>query len=458
MKVSRVLKMAALAGIAGIASQFASAQEAVSWWDVDFEQYALGPAAFTNEPSGTYNGTWTANEEGLSQVTNDTSVSTGNYLELDTQGTDLTWTPLNASAEGLVTYLDSDIYFVGSDTAPSNFGESEVQTAVYLKRLVDPSDASVTTGTVLCAWASVAGDNDWVELKDPAGVKSVADGAWAHLRIEIDYSLANPRVQFFVDEVEFKAYYGGVAQNYIEVANVGVFGSAGKRKLSSVSFRGTGKVDNFAASTESAAEPFDVNYTFEVQVKHGEEFVSGTVTDYVHTDSGTSNTSQQFTLYFEDASGFAGLSIAYGGETFTYTYSDGAFTPADGKVTYDTDLYFNSGAIFTDPETASAVVTLYYGGMPGGTGGGDPVAPVIKPGDGGEGAVGFSEKEGVQYFTVRVAAPTDGSTYSAVASETLGGVFAEVDGTLSEQDGSDIIFMVPCADKNAMFIKIKATK
>ena len=155
------------------------------WWNVDFSdppavsvggrnyggvQFAWGELGnLTNnydygstQPYAS--GLWTMIEGDESFVTNGVTTNfldgifveqnPTNYLELNTQGNDLTWTPTNVEAN-VTVLVDSMLYLVGSDSAPDvgDFDkDGDVQTAIYLKNELDP-DSGETTNSVLCIYS-----------------------------------------------------------------------------------------------------------------------------------------------------------------------------------------------------------------------------------------------------------------------------------------------------------------
>ena len=253
------------------------------WWNVDFSdppavsvggrnyggvQFAWGELGnLTNnydygstQPYAS--GLWTMIEGDESFVTNGVTTNfldgifveqnPTNYLELNTQGNDLTWTPTNVEAN-VTVLVDSMLYLVGSDSAPDvgDFDkDGDVQTAIYLKNELDP-DSGETTNSVLCIYSYDDGADAgiWKELDGAP----IADNSWHRIQVEVAY--VNSRASFHV-KVDGQPMYirgGSSAQPEDQV-----FSQANSDKafstVSSVSFRGTGKIDNFVAKTVETIE------------------------------------------------------------------------------------------------------------------------------------------------------------------------------------------------------------
>lgn len=232
MKFSKILTTAMMSAVL-VASSSALATE-TSWWSMDFDGLAIEEGGtLTNALNAAYattqNGWWTSEEGDLTTFEND-------KLKLNTQGTDLTWTPNADNDTTAITYIDADVTFVGSDTAPT-VSETDVHTAVYLKNIADDTTGEVTN-SVLCAWGRTGQDAaSWVELTGA----TLVDGQTYSLRIMLE----GEDLSFFIDDTQMTTLAGATA---ILSAKDGSEG-----EVNSVSFRGTGFVDNFAASQEAAA-------------------------------------------------------------------------------------------------------------------------------------------------------------------------------------------------------------
>ncbi len=252
-----------------------SGEGKLEYGGVEFEQGSLnGVTNVSRQVNGAWvdhqpyaSGVWTADPTDESYITNgvatnivggvETEWDLDNYLELSTQGNDLTWTPTNVPAS-LVNLVDARLRLVGSDSAPeiADFDPAtaahRVQTAVYLKNELDP-DTGETTNSVLCvyAWDSTLnggnGDNTWVELKAKNDDLEIKDGSWHHVQVSIDYTKtgSDPVVIVKVDEKDMVPVSG---TSKITSANPEDAKAAGK--VQEVCFRGTGAVDNFVGTTQ----------------------------------------------------------------------------------------------------------------------------------------------------------------------------------------------------------------
>lgn len=241
MNFSRLMKTMAFVGLVGFGSQVLADmggddliggdtfEDVVGV--VDYEQGLFGP-----QTGGT---DWTADANDKSELVTGfvtafgpmpdcggyANEERGMLLDLDTDGNDLTFAA--ASTELATVYVDTMLRVIGSADAPE-ITDGTVQTAVYL----DTDDGN------LYGYGTVGGVNAWVKLDDV----SVEDEEWICLRIEIDYKtgfgVQTPYATVYVnDEPAGDAYV---------VANR--LASFAKRSISSVSFRGTGMVDNFTVS------------------------------------------------------------------------------------------------------------------------------------------------------------------------------------------------------------------
>ena len=203
-----------IAVAAAVAMTSVMAASTSPWWSIDFDSYAEGRVAdVTTEDQGY----WTQNADDLSVINKD------KMLVLDTQGEDLTWTPTPKAENYDSVILDADVKFVASDVEPTTTGD--MQTAIYLKALEDGS-------TELCAYQTVDGVQVWDALEG----FEIADGATKHVNITINYNDESnkPIVTVTIDGISAEPY---VAAN------------TEKKVVTSVSFRGTGTIDNFKADT-----------------------------------------------------------------------------------------------------------------------------------------------------------------------------------------------------------------
>ena len=365
MKFSKILTTAMMSA-ALVASSSALASE-TTWWTMNFDGLTVAEdSSLTNTLNDAYgtsqNGWWTT-EEG-----DQSSIEDG-QLKLNTQGTDLTWTPNADNDTTAITYIDADVTFVGSDAAPT-VTETDIHTAVYLKNLVDDTTSEVTN-SVLCAWART-GSNDatWVEL---AGFNFV-EGEQYHLRIMLNGDV----LSYYVDNTLMTSVDGSMSA--FRSAKTGISGS-----VDSVSFRGTGYIDNFAASQEevvAASHAQVVGYS--VYMDNDDVTQTWSELNYVYTPFGSqsmditldgSATAAPITVYAEaqdSDNGYASLGtlsavrLVSADQTFETVYDNGTFV---GDSTLTLDLASNEFGqyyivtIDSDELVADAEYTLefYYG-------------------------------------------------------------------------------------------------
>lgn len=358
------LKSLALLALAGLGLSASGGVTTNDWWDVTFESDTfqegfsglisgeLGP--LTNDASKAQviqpyaTGVWTALDGDESYVTNSlatnwvngamTEVSNTTYIKLDTQGNDLKWAVAdnNAMADGLKALVDADLYLVGSDSPPdaSDFDPSDapdrVQTAVYLKNEIE-EDSGETTNSVLCVYVynGTTEANEWQELD---GVE-LKDNAWAHVQVLVDHSedaTTLPTVMVFVNGTPMHARNGDATS--WTAANGSASQTAGR--VSSVSFRGTGAVDNFVGQT-ILDDPDKFDFTAEV-------FMNGTL-QAVGTEGNVSRVAEKVPVGIGKTALFEGF----------------AWTDAD--VTQEEDPNWTLVKIeIVDFANASSVTTINY--------------------------------------------------------------------------------------------------
>ena len=372
------------------------------WWDVTFEDGSFQDGfegltvgelgSLTNDErlasvTQPYaSGVWSMIDGDESYVTNEYN-PTGSFgqdycIKLDTQGNDLTWTPTGAVTK--LSYLvDADLYLVGSDSAPdaTDFdANSDVQAAIYLKNETD-EDTGETTNSVLCVYVfdEVGLNNYWQELK---GVE-LEDNAWAHIQVTVDHSGTKPLVRVFVNGTQMTARNG--TEDFWVTANRGDSFTAGK--VSSVSFRGTGAVDNFVGRTLTE-KPF--NFTAEVYINDVLQDVAlaGNGTRVVSALAGADRAAP-FPFFmidnYDESTGEATyalarieiLDAATGATTATYNYTyDGENITATSDVDDSANLEFTvdaegypDGGFTVTASTAGAtadatIVKIYFEDLP----------------------------------------------------------------------------------------------
>ena len=220
-----------IAVAAAVAMTSVMAASTSPWWAINFDSYAEGRVADVTEAQGT----WTQNADDLSVISEQ-------KLVLDTQGEDLTWTPTPVAENYDSVILDADVKFVASDVEPTTTGD--MQTAIYLKALEDDS-------TELCAYQTIEGAQVWGALEG----FEIADGATKHVNITIKYNdeSGKPIVTVTIDETSV---------SYVAANTT-------KKVVTSVSFRGTGTIDNFKADTS-----IDVTYVASVDDQQFETYAA----------------------------------------------------------------------------------------------------------------------------------------------------------------------------------------
>jgi hypothetical protein len=341
----KTLRYAAMAlAVSGVFSLGAKAESTTNdWWNVDFQALAeyvpdqpdIGMTVLTNkdvEAAGALvttqtwmSGVWYTLDGDETTVTNEYN-PTNTYkafgfdtcLKLDTQGNDLTWVPTNGVEDitwtpasptppnsyptitNVATVIDADLYLVGSDSAPDvgDFDAAhDVQAAVYLKNETD-EDSGETTNSVLCVyvWDATLNDGDgantWQELK---GVE-LEDNAWARVQVIVDHSKPSPEVKVYVNGTQMTARNGDAdhwtAANFTTAADA--------KRVTSVSFRGTGAVDNFVGRyVETTYDSY--NFTAQVYM-NGSPVAEGSIGNvsrvaYAEAGEGKSVT---FANFFQD--------------------------------------------------------------------------------------------------------------------------------------------------------------
>lgn len=462
MNIKKTAKAFAVAAVVGMSSQVIAATTN-NWWDIAFTG-ATTITALTNDVPD-YPGTWSraAGDESSIQTNGEGNV----YLKLDTQGNNVTWTPTLASTTSVVL-VDSDIYLVGSDSAPTGFDEdagNPVQTAVYLKNYINSEN--VTTSSVLCAYVeNEVNANVWVELE---GVTMV-DTNWYNVKIVVDYSAAVPKAKFIVNDIVMNAAGASTAFEF-PIANNSDFSQESAQKVKSVSFRGTGSVDNFVGSQvivdTAAVLTFDVT-TFVTNV---EQVVAFAADVGMTVSEGT-----DFWVTFAEEDGSANyLTVVrvYTNETQFVDLNATYVSP--GTWTFDpvTLLSYDSGnqgvkiTIPTTGLTVGLVIEAYYGDAP--TSGGNPVPnpgtpPVIGPGASVP-ATAFENILGVDYFVVTFNT-TDavGIRYTLCTSATLVAPTSFTPNadplatTVSTSSPQEITLKAPTGGATTLFFCIKASQ
>ena len=411
--------LASASALAICLSSSLGATETNQWFKVDFESYTANAVIAGVSQTG---GAWSKAGADASTMTNMTSPAKGEIGKLDTQGDVLTWTPSNVSTAKVVL-VETDVYLVGSDEAPTTV-TTGVQTEVYLKNILDGNGQVVSS--VLCAhvYDKVGRSNAWVDLDGVA----ITNQTWVKLRIEINYGGTDPMVTFWVNDIRMEKVGSSTASFRVMDAT--------KTAVTSVSFMGTGYIDNFIGSQVSGST-FDPP---QVSTNGGEAVAGGSI-----------NTSTPGKVI----ANFAAATL--GGETLQYVQ----LTGPNGYVrTYRTS---NGAAVEFDTTglVGTYDVTAYYGAAPtvvpdgykpvAEAGGENPAAEVVEVGEAKFLRVNVKPVSGL-YYTLFVgtegALPAD---LSAAAASTLA--------YPADQDGETLTIdlPVPTTANGVNLIKIYAS-
>ena len=421
-------KAAVLALGLALLSPLAGAQEIVDseWWKVDFKS-PTDPApngygdvdlevgelgALTNnveygmQTQPYASGVWKAIDSDESYVTNEFNPSakggTDMCLKLDTQGNDLTWTPTNGTPENPViqstlTLVDADLYLVGSESAPEQTdfdSNNDVQAAIFLKNEIN-EDGEVTN-SVLCVYVD-AGESGtvWQELEGRRATETndIPENAWYRVQVQIDHTTDTPMVKVFVDGVQLHAR-GGTATEFLAAHwDKG----ADEKCIKSVSFRGTGAVDNFVGRTrkmEYAKAWFKaVVYTNDIEVAEMSQISDkiydiGAAETPRFIDFGFDNypdcTYALTRIEFENFETSSTTTYRYGydamdekwplkildEESTNYVFftiaddGDGPYQQGDFSVKVPTTAGATQPENYEDPSTAIPIVRIYYEDLP----------------------------------------------------------------------------------------------
>ena len=365
MNINKTAKAFAIAAVVGMSSQVFAATTN-NWWNIDFQD-ATTITALTNASNSA--GQWsTASGDASSIATGMVGEAESVYLKLDTQGNDIKWTPTTALT-GTVVLVDSQVYLVGSDTAPTGFDadiNNPVQTAVYLKNYIDSSN--VTTSSVLCAYVeNEANENVWVEL----GGVTMVDTNWYNLRIEVKYVGISPVASFYVGETLLNDA-NTESKTEFQIANNSDFAQTDKQKISSVSFRGTGSVDNFVGNQVIPNSALTLNFAvtfFTDEVTNSTENLvqtggAGSVSQgtpwnivfnyFSELNAGDTNYLSLVRVYTNESS-FVDYPVSFDGSSWTLTGTPFVDDAENGGISYTVD---------TAALTAGYVVQAYYGSAP----------------------------------------------------------------------------------------------
>ena len=363
----------AFAAIAGLAVTGLS-QSYTPWFNFNFDGVAFAQLTNTAYTAGT----WAAGDGDMSDIEAYDGTRL-DVLKLNTQGTDLTFTAAARSTDATVL-IDTDVYLVASDSEPSGFDlNSDVQTAVFLKNLVDTENDDLVTNAVLCAYVETL-DNEgkgWVELTGDFSSES-----WYSLSIVITYGESgDPIAEYSLNGVALARRDG--SNDPLVIANAGVFATA-NRGVQSVSFRGTGFVDSFIGQTEAAATLPDVTFDAMAYTDSGADATFPAVFDYGSSwivSQGTPFTGKISLTWFDTAEDPAMtfvdatvIRIVYQGtrvEDYDVTCVAGVYTITDStgavaaNIIPDATEPFAEFTVNTTGLSGSVSIEIYYGTTPG---------------------------------------------------------------------------------------------
>ena len=467
---------------------FAASSEAATteWWNFDFDEVAdMEALTNRNQASWTSTGTWdwTENDESsIADAATDEKYGraeeTGSILKLDTQGTELQWSLKDeARPEGTKTLIDADMCLVGAEDDPTGFDNGDVQAAIYLHSFTD--EDNVTTN-YLCVYSydGSAEANVWVPLQ---GV-TVEDSSWHHVQVVVDYSGTEAKVSVFVDQTQMTDENGGTSWTIANANNIS------PTKISSVSFKGTGAVDNFVGQVEAVST---VSYLFtgatfldnaaivapDLYTAPSDPSTVGTPVEFtsdtlLYTDGDLSATLATVSIVTFDATGVA-TTTSY---TFTYDETELDVVAPEGAPAgmFDVDSGMITVVVPTDNATAEEgvtqiqIVTFNYTSV----GGGDEPIEAVEPGEGlatwdwgtddPKAPVEVVPAAGAdpETFVIRFVGQA-GVTYQLIAVDSLDDDWdtdAEPVGTAVTPTAIGIVELSAPMTEDAQFFKIKATK
>lgn len=422
MKITHKIMASAIAFAVGLST--ASAGKATnSWFAVDFTSgYTDNGAIDGVTESG--EGTWSKTGADASIMVDLAGESlttagqaSGNIGKIDAQGGALTWTP--TAATGNIVLLDADVYMVGSDQAPSP-SSGTVQTEVYLTNTVSSS--------YLCAHVgNGVGGNTWVQL---AGV-AVTNQTWIRLRIEIDYDQTPNKVSYQVNGILMDEAGAGTQTSFPVMTD-----GASQTSVSSVSFMGTGYLDNFVGRTVAITAD-------------GPTFTTGNNTNSVTGATGGSNYSVD-----EDSvnATFIG-SIPGVGDIRYITLTDGAGYARTIRTSVGGTFSFSTA----DLSAGTYSIVGFYGTAPTLTAGVVPAAETV----GVNKAAEVVEVGGAKKLSVTVV-PKSGLYYTLFVGANPNSLTAGANSVLAGPADQDAGFMkmampVPAQANGVNIIKIYAS-
>ena len=460
-------KWATTAVAAGALAFVASADTETPWFSVNFDNATTWAAGQTQMAvtGGTFDKATTDDNSQLIDSTSESAKATyvaqadGNVLELNTEGNELTFNPttVNPGSNSDLTVIEADVFFIASDTAPA-LTDSTIQVALYLK-------AEENETPVFQAYSDVDGNPTWVDLGYDLTNVDVSNGIWRKIQIVVDK--VNNTATY-----SFGAKGGTVSGEYTKaLANV----NEDRPAISSVSFKGTGLVDNFVGAVRTV-ETLELTYA---------ATVNGSDASIVNVGPSDS-TSVSFTIPVSGLASGDTVTLTkiqtktYSGEGKTYTVNttgneeDGyavtltdennvVTTPiAEGEEDFTFNLAVDVSSFLEgyseDPGTPIVAIEVWYGeeaaptefptqaefeaamaDVFAGVGGSDPAELAIDPTDG---------------VSLTFTAPYDG-IYQLVSATTVDGSFTTVVDEEDAEEGDEITLTDANTTPSAKFYKVK---
>ncbi len=421
MKIKHKIMASAIAFAVGLSSASA-ATTTNSWWSVDFDSGYTDNGAL-NGVIESGEGTWSKTGDDVSSMVDLAGESLAaatspaapvtNIGKINTQTGSLVWTPAGGISASTKVLVDADVYLVGSDEAPTTVIGTDVQTEVYLNTAGD--------SPYLYAHVNISSVPTWQKLEGIA----ISDQSWVRLRIEMDYTTTSaPKVLFYVNNMLMD---DGADLTAFDVLNV-------KTGVSSVSFLGTGYLDNFVGQKVET-------------LPSGPTFSDGGVN--------TNGTAAAGTGMIEEEAGVVNATFAssVGSDNIQFVQMTGPNGYVRSVRTADGDVSFSTVGL----PAGTYSITGYYGDVTLTTGLPAPAAATV----GENKAAEVVEELGVKKLSVTVA-PKSGLYYTLFVGSTPASLTAGANSVLASPADQDAGFIkmampVPTQANGVNIIKIYAS-
>ncbi|MBR1608437.1 MAG: hypothetical protein IJ678_02345 [Kiritimatiellae bacterium] len=450
MKYQNLAAIAAATGALAIGS---AADTVTEWWDVDFESAAEGEFELSLAVDG---GTFTKENENDKSAVYAFSAedaekydeTDGKALNLNTEGSTLTFQPSVTSSSATQTVVDADVWFVGAESDPASGSfdsEGDVQVAVYLKVTDDESVAPE-----LMAYSYDDGVSEFKSLPNAASFE-FADKSWYHIQILVDRTAKT---------ATYKVGAKGCAE--AELVNLGTLPLANSNgtvdPVSEVGFRGTGMVDNFVGK-QIEVSTLELQYlakAYDVDGAEIEDFLTldpssdSTITAVIPGFDSTEAPLVRVKVYAADGSVAGNYATVVDAENGTVEIEELELGP-DYELSLDIDV-----SSFVENEEGGLVLELFYGTDP------DAVEPGEFPTQ-EEFATAMAEAglaidpDAEEGFVVTFEAPYAGQ-YKLQYSATPNGPFADEAGegaAATAEAAGDQVKLVGDAAQDARFFRVK---